>query len=634
VRQRGEDVFAPVSWDAALNRVAEGLDAIRKRYGPEALALFAHGGGVSWFTQLAKFYGSPNVGMPSYAQCRGPREVGFSATFGSGVGSPEAVDLENARCITLIGSHLGENMHNTQVQELAEAIGRGAELVVVDPRFSTAAGKARYWLPIKPGTDIALLLAWMHVIIEERRYDGAYLATHATGFDELRRHVADMTPEWAYPLTGLRPELIRDSARFLASFRPASLIHPGRHTTWYGDDSQRARAMAILAALLGSYGRRGGYVTFSKMALPPYPVPPPAHQPRGAADRPKGGGYPLADETVASGLRAATLGQGPYEIKGWLVYGTNLLYSLPDQRETLAAIERLDLLVTIDVLPNEIVGYSDVVLPEATYLERDDDLWAASYKQPFVALRQQVVPPLGESRPGWWIARELGHRLGLGAHFPWANAREVIEQRAAAAGLDLRELRETGVVLGQRVATCEEEGLTPTFATESRKIELHSGVFEKAGLEPLPRFYPPEEPPPGMFRLLSGRAPVHTFSTTSNNRLLAECYPENEVWVNATAAAGLGAFGRPLRTGDRVMLVNQDGVRSGPVRAKVTERIRGDCVYLVHGWGHTARKLRYAAGRGASDSALMTRYKVDPVMGGTGMNVNFVRLEPAPEARS
>jgi thiosulfate reductase/polysulfide reductase chain A len=114
-----------------------------------------------------------------------------------------------------------------------------------------------------------------------------------------------------------------------------------------------------------------------------------------------------------------------------------------------------------------------------------------------------------------------------------------------------------------------------------------------------------------------------------NNRLLAEPYPENEVWVNADAARALPDFDGPLRDGDRVVLVNQDGARTGPVRAKVTERIRGDCVYLVHGWGQEARRLRYAFGRGASDSALVTRYAVDPIMGGTGMNVNFIRLERA-----
>jgi thiosulfate reductase / polysulfide reductase chain A len=132
--------------------------------------------------------------------------------------------------------------------------------------------------------------------------------------------------------------------------------------------------------------------------------------------------------------------------------------------------------------------------------------------------------------------------------------------------------------------------------------------------------------------MLMGRAPTHTFGRTTNNRLLSEPYPENEVWVNAAVAKALPGFAGPLRSGDLVMLVNQDGARSGPVRAKVTERIRGDCVYLVHGWGQAAKKLRYAYGRGASDAELVTRYKVDPIMGGTGMNVNFVKLEPVEKA--
>ncbi|MBT4496325.1 MAG: nitrate reductase, partial [Gemmatimonadetes bacterium] len=134
--------------------------------------------------------------------------------------------------------------------------------------------------------------------------------------------------------------------------------------------------------------------------------------------------------------------------------------------------------------------------------------------------------------------------------------------------------------------------------------------------------------PPGMFRLLSGRAPVHTFGRTTNNRFLSQVYDENEVWINADVLAAMPEFADlPLEDGERVVLENQDGVRSDPVKLKVTQRIRGDCVYMVHGYGHTAKGLKFAHKRGASDSQLMTRYKVDPIMGGTGMNVNFVRIE-------
>ena len=625
--KRGQQVFEEVSWAAALDETARQMDAIRTKYGPEAFALFTHGWGGSWFTRLVQSYGSPNIAAPSYAQCRGPRDVAFTITYGQGVGSPEAIDIANSRCITLIGSHLGENMHNTQVQELAEAIDRGAQLVVVDPRFSVAASKARYWLPIKPGTDIALLLAWMNVIITEKRYDADYVAKYATGFDELSKHVADKTPEWAYPITGIPAEKIRQSARLIAGARPASLIHPGRHTTWYGDDTQRERAIAILAALLGSWGRRGGYILPSALDLPKYPGKKPQAA-REAADRKQPSLYPLADETLASGVCDATIpGQASYQLHGWLVYGTNLIQSLPDPRKTEEAIQHLDFIAAIDVLPSEITGWSDVVLPEATYLERFDDVWSPAYKEPFIAVRQPVVKPMYESRPGWWIARELANRLGLNDYFTWKDPVEHAEYRVKAAGQDFNKLLANGVVLGDRVPVAEDEGLALSFDTPSKKIELFSVTLASAGQDPLPNYTPPEEPPDGMFRLLFGRAPMHTFGRTSNNRFLGTVFSENELWINKDAARALAGFeDKPLRNGEYVVLENQDGVRSNRIKAKVTERIRGDCVYMVHGWGHTSKGLNFARGRGACDAGMVTRYKTDPIMGGTGMNVNFVRV--------
>jgi thiosulfate reductase/polysulfide reductase chain A len=296
-------------------------------------------------------------------------------------------------------------------------------------------------------------------------------------------------------------------------------------------------------------------------------------------------------------------------------------------------MQHLEFMAVVDVLPAEIAGWADVVLPEATYLERDDDLSAPAYKRPFVAIRQAAVEPAHEAKPGWWIAKELATRVGLGAWFPWKDAREYVRTRLAQKGLSWEELSAKGVLLGAAQPTCEEEGAPVGAATENGKIQLFAKELEALGFDPLPVFRPQDEGPAGSFRLLSGRSPLHTFGRTVNNRLLAEPYPENEVWLNADAARSLPGFEvRPLENGEHVVLVNQDGVRSTPVRVKLTQRIRGDCVYLVHGWGQTARRQRYAHGRGASDAQLTSRYKVDPIMGGTGMNVNFVRVERAGEA--
>jgi thiosulfate reductase / polysulfide reductase chain A len=268
-----EDTFREAEWDEALNLIAAKFQQVRDDYGSESFALIKHGSPGSHLEHLFKAYGSDTIAEPAYAQCRGPREAGFALTYGSWVGSPEPTDIRDTKCLVLIGSHIGENMHNTQVQEMSDAIDNNATIITVDPRFSTAASKSKYWLPIKPATDIALMLAWMNVLIEEELYDKEYVEKYTTGFDQLKNHVLNFTPEWAYSITTIKPDVIRKTAREMANAAPSVIVHPGRHVTWYGDDTQRARAEAILNALLGSWGRRGGFYFKEKISVPKYPQP-------------------------------------------------------------------------------------------------------------------------------------------------------------------------------------------------------------------------------------------------------------------------------------------------------------------------------------------------------------------------
>ncbi|HYN41998.1 MAG TPA: molybdopterin-dependent oxidoreductase, partial [Thermoanaerobaculia bacterium] len=334
----------------------------------------------------------------------------------------------------------------------------------------------------------------------------------------------------------------------------------------------------------------------------------------------------FAEEVLSHGVCDATvpgriLGKG-CPIKGWIVYGSNLLQALPQRKNVEEAIQKLDLLVTIDVLPAEIVGYADVVLPEATYLERWDDVAPVPWSEPFLAIRQQVVPPMYESKPGWWIAKELAKRLDLGQYFPWESGEQLVTERLKAGGYDVEKMKAKGVVKGTPVPVRTDEGLELSFATPTKKIELYSKRMADAGVPPLPPYTRHEQPADGQFRLLFGRTPTHTFGRTTNNRFLSEVYSENEVWLNAKAAKEQG-----LANGEVVTLVNQDGVRSQPVRLKVTQRIRPDCVFVVHGYGHTNPGLKFANGRGMDDQTLVTRIAIDPVAGTTGMSVNFVTIE-------
>jgi thiosulfate reductase / polysulfide reductase chain A len=639
--ERGEGRYREASWDEALDYIAEKMQGIKTEYGSESVAFFGHGSGDNWFASyLPGAWGSPNAAKPSVSLCTGPRETASQYTFGRGIAGHEQIDWDETDYIVLIGHHIGEDTHNTQLQDFSNALKRGAELVVVDPRFSVAAGKAKDWLPIKPGTDTALLLAWLHVLVTEELYDAAYVDAYTQGFDQLAEHVAQYTPEWAAEITEIDADTIRRIAREMAAKAPRAVLPVGRHVVWYGaDDTHRMRALYLVNVLLGNYGVEGGYYLCDAPIVEAYPHP---ALPLSPASGGCGGGS--TDVAVDTGFREAVdrgrffgtatavqeiiepmITGEPYPIKGLFAYGVNLFHSIPMVERTKEAVRNLDLYVAIDVLPMEHVMWADVILPEATYLERYDDLLLTAHKTPFITARFPAVDAMYDSKPGWWIARELGIKLGLGEYFPWADIEEYLDRRLVSIGSSLEAMREQGTIVRRgRPYLAQWEALSRNpFGTPSGKIEIYSDRFAEAGLDPLPVFVPPRDVPADQYRLLYGRSPVHTFARTHNNPVLMEMHGENEVWLNAREAEKLGLSQR-----EYVWLEGADGHREGPVRVLVTERIRPDCVYLVHGFGHKAPLMKLAHGRGASDTHLQTRYDLDPVSGGAGLRNNFVRIVP------
>lgn len=622
-KERGKQVFKEATWDEALEYIAEKLEEIKKKHGPESVAMFSHGSGGSWFKTLLKAYGTTSFVAPSYANCRGPREEAYMNTYGEPIDTPERTDMKNSRCIVLIGSHIGENTHSQQVNEFAQALGNGATVIVADPRYSTAASKAKYWLPVKPGTDIALLLAWINVIIDEGLYDRDYVERYTTGFDELEKSVKNNTPEWAYPITSIKPEVIRETAREMAKNAPSTIIHPGRHNVWYGDDTQRVRAGAILNALLGSWGRKGGFFMPERAEIPEYPIPAFPKSAKSFKDTETGQKYMLANLAISSGVcdatvHSATDGSAFYE--GWFIYGCNILKSMPQKEKTIKALQDLSLVVVIDVLPTEITGWADVVLPDTSYLERYDDIRHSQGRTPQIALRSPAFEPLYNSKPAWWIAKELSGKMGLEKYFPWNSIEEYLDFRLKKIGSSLEEMKNIGVKNLERATPLYiGKGANYLFPTDSGKIELYSEYLKNFGFDPVPVYTKHEEPEQGYYRLLYGRSPSHSFARTINNPILSQLDPENEVWINPAVAKEWG-----IKSGQFIKLENQDNVVSDKVRARVTERIRPDSVYMVHGFGSTQKKLKRAYRKGADDQQLMTRVQVDPIMGGQGMHGNFV----------
>jgi len=234
-----------------------------------------------------------------------------------------------------------------------------------------------------------------------------------------------------------------------------------------------------------------------------------------------------------------------------------------------------------------------------------------------------VADPMHESRPGWWMAREIGHRMGLEDYFDWEDIEEYNETRLAQAGLSLKDVTEKGILPLATGPIFIEDGKELTFKTPSGKIELSSSQLAKVGHYPVPHFNEmPQRPQPGYFYLAFGRSPLMSFSRSQNVEMCAAVDKGDQFWINVDAARMLG-----VHDGHDYYLENTDGYRTPyKVTAKVTWGIRPDTIYFTHGYGHRDKRLSVAFGRGASDTELISDIKTDPIMGASGMRGNFITV--------
>jgi len=616
---RGEGKFVRASWDDALDYVAGRMLEIKNKYGPEAMIFSTtHNLIQTQFENLLKAYGSPNYGTQ--------RSLCFNAMITSnlltyGMEEPGR-DYSGVKYIILTGRNLVEAVSNSETKDLVAAIARGAKLVVLDPRFTRTAAKADIWLPVKPGTDLAFYLGVLNVIISEKLYNADFVAKNTVGFDELKAGVADYSPEWAASKCEIPADTIRQIAREFAAAAPNAFAHPGWRTSNFTNSFQTSRAVAILNALIGNWNQPGGFFAAAGegggLKLGSIPQPP---YPRGGALRLDGvpWKYPLVPLKlgVFQEIRDNILAEDPYPAHGWFIYRQNPINSLPERHKTVKAFSKMDFIVTIDVSMNDSAWLSDVVLPEATYLERYDPL---SVVGSTAFLRQPVIDPLFESKSGLWIFKELGTRLGLGDYFQYEDEEDYIKQQIAPLGITLDEFKAKGYY---QAPVTDEAPPTDTFSfsTPSGKIELASTSLKNNGFSPIPQWEAPTENEADQFYLLSGKVALHTQFATHNNKLLFERRPNNPLWINTKAAAD-----RNIKDGDEV-IVESDGGKVKTV-ARVTEGIRPDAVFMITGFGHVSKGLTTAYGKGVSDSDLHLTF-TDPISGSQALSQTCVRVKKA-----
>lgn len=601
LKRNPDGSFSAIPWDQAISEIGEKLKVIRERYGPQSLVFAVHPELIApWEKRFTEAFGSPN--FSSHAPtCYSHRTTAYVATYGA----LPAVDYANVRYLISPGrNHLG-GVKNNDLQKLAQAKAAGARLVVLDPRYSEFAAWATEWLPIKAGTDGAFLLALLNVLIEEELYDREFVTARTVGFTELREAVQQYTPEWAAGVTDIPAETIRRIARELAGARPAAAVDPCWHGglgSMYYNGFQAARAAACLNALLGNLGAKGGLVFPSSVKLGniddlgPKPPKPTASRFDGAGD-PR---WPLVKGLGMIQLLPEAIETGtPYPIKAAIISHFNPVRACPDSRRWLEALRKLDLVVVIDIQMSDTAAVADYVLPESHYLERSDPVWVTGDT---VALRRPVVPSLHNTLPEDEILIRLAEAVGLGEYFSF-TLEEYNDALLKPLGLTSADLARQGVVKARVQA--------PDYArlkTPSGKIELYSEAVAKAGGSPVPVWEPPlVEPKEGEFRLLHGHVAVHTHTTTQNNAYLHALMPENQLWIHPEPAGRLG-----IRDGDLVEVTSVTG--SERLRARVTEGIRPDCVWMAHGFGCLSKKQRRAYGRGGNDSGLIP-IRVAPISG-------------------
>ncbi|WP_025209213.1 molybdopterin-containing oxidoreductase family protein [Hippea sp. KM1] len=648
--KRGEGKFKKASWDEAFDYIAEKLKTIKEKYGPQSLVSFLHGTGEEPFIILSHALGTPNVVIPAYSQCMGSREVGWVLTYGTGVSGHSTFDLKNSKYIISFGRNLLGSLQVREAEDATEAIARGAKLVYVDPRFSETASKAYRWLPLKPGTDLALILGIIHVLIRDNLVNLDFVEKYCYGFGQLSEFIKQYTPEWASSETGIDAKTIQAIAWEYAENMPHVLAVPPRRFSRYGNDTQTSRGIAILNALAGNWGVPGGIWERSKYKYiianynrsdcdireVEFRPPKEDEPPRPTVERADGAGslFPLAPKSLGreNGIIEATLSGKPYPIKAWLLYGTNPIGSTAIGMNRLVdeVLPKLDLIVDIDIIPNDISMFADVVLPESTYLERYDLPHIQKDAYPFIAIREPAVKPLFDTKGAWEIAKGIAERMGCGEYFK-ESLEERIEKVISQLPKDKqKELKEKGVVVYEGVEPFPQAAGKPLrFKTPTGKIELYSTKLDRFYKEkgdsyyPLPKYTPPPtSEQPGTYRLLFGRVPMHTHARTQNNGMLAEIYPENEVWINEEEARRLG-----LSEHDEVMLYNvKTKVEVGPVKVKPTKRIRRDCLFIAHGFGHISKFLEVAYKKGVSDSMLCSD-GVDPISGSAALNNGFVKIK-------
>jgi anaerobic selenocysteine-containing dehydrogenase len=609
VGPKGGGRFERISWDAALDEITARLKALAAEDPQTILPLSYAGtmGMVQYSSMDRRFFHRLGASILDRTLCSSAGKAGIKATLGGSVGmDPERFD--EARLILLWGANpVVSNLHLwSRVQEAKR---RGAKVVAIDPYRSLSAEKCTQHVALLPGTDGALALAMMHVLIAEGLLDRDYIARHTLGFDALAERVRQHTPQWAAQICGLRAEEVVQLARDYGTAKPAAIrLNYGMQR--HAGGGIAARTIACLPALTGAWREVAGGIVLTTADFYGFD--------HAALERPDllGGRKPRVINHAAIG-EALTAALPP--VKAVIVYNNNPVAVCPDSEKVLAGFRREDLYcVVLDSFMTDTADYADLVLPATTQLEHYDV--HKSYGHLYALANNPAIAPVGESLPNSEVFRRLAARMGFDEPCFGDSDEDICRTALASSqprmrGIDWEEMKKSGwqrLDVPARFAPFAAGG----FPTPSGKCEFYSAALEARGLDPLPFYNPPAEgAAPGELQFISPPARNFLNSSFAHLKRFRELEGEPRLEMHAADAAA-----RAIRDGDTVRVFNARG--SLRLRARVNDRPRPGVVVAPSVWW----KKHSPDGGNANN---LTAQRIADLGGGATFYDCRVQVEPA-----
>ena len=490
---RGSGNWEQVSWDEALDTIAERLAHAKKTIGAPSVA-FAHGAAKglqdSYLARFANHFGSPNVAWQGHV-CFVPRVAASKLTYGF-YAIPD-YDFP-PRCIIVWGKNIDATLFHAH-ERLLQARERGARLIVIDTRKTALAADADIWLQPRPGTDLLLALGMLNTIISEGLFDHAFVERWTTGFDKLREHCAATSPERVEAVTWVPKDKIAAAARLYARSKPAA-IQWGNLIDHGVNSFQTARAICLLRAVTGNLGIPGGEVKPSRFPLRGRRSPEleawdamPQEVFENRAGDPEQRPLPMIRYLQPQDLIHAIIEETPTPIRVLFNQGGNPLTNYSNAKRVYAALKKLDFFAVAEHFMTPTAAMADIVLPAATYLEFDS-IVTPPYSYPVLSAQRQCVRR-PDCRSDYEILQGLAQRLGFGDAF-WETEQACLDFILKPYGLTFAELSHIGFIPGTlHYRDYEANG----FETPTRKVELYSEQLKSWGFDPLPNYIEPPETP-------------------------------------------------------------------------------------------------------------------------------------------